>query len=695
MTMKRLVLLHLFLLFQLSLFAQTTVEDEKNMIIEQRVDFLLESNEGGDNDYTSLFEQLEYYFDHPINLNTAKRTELLNLDLFNEIQINNLLIHIEKNKKLMGLEELQSIDGFSVEFIHLITPFVKVSSDIDQPNLNPKVMLNEGSSTYFLRYTRILEEQVGYSSISDSELEENRNARYLGSQDKIYTRYRFNYASNLSFGFTAEKDAGEEFFRGSQQNGFDFYSAHVYMQELGKIKRLAIGDFQAQFGQGLTFWSGLAFGRTPNVFTLKRNAPKLRPYTSVQEDLFLRGAGISIELDDFEFTTFYSSTKVDGNVIGFDTLSNENIVSSLSEDGFHRTPGELEDKNNIRNSFLGGNLEYRKRNLSIGLTAVYNEIDAAFTPQTRIYNQFDRLDNQNSNVGIDYSYLFKNVNLFGEVSKSTDGGMAFTNGAMIVLNQNLSIAIQQRYFERDFKAIQSNAIGESSNNTNERATFIGINTSPFKHITLSAFVDRFEFDWLKFNTDGPSSGYRYLFQLNYKPNKQLETYFRFRQRTRGRNNSIEGTGLDDIVNEDLKNYRFHITYNVSKSIKLKSRIEFSNYQLGDNVENGFIMYQDINYKQLSMPISFSLRYAIFDTDGYNSRIYTYENDVLYAFSVPAFSGRGSRFYITTKYHVNRNVDLWLRYANTYFSDRNEIGSGKELINGHSRNEIKAQLRVKF
>lgn len=675
---------------------QGVLPEEKVQIIEERVDFLLESNEGGDNDYTSLFEQLEYYFEHPLNLNSASRIDLLDLGIFNEIQINNLFNHINKHGKIMTVEELQSIDGFNLDFIRLIRPFVKVSSNIDRPNLNPKTILEEGSSSYFIRYTRVLEEQFGYSAISEEEYLENPNSRYLGSQDKLFSRYRFNYANNVSFGFTTEKDAGEEFFKGSQKNGFDFYSAHLYLQGLGTVNRIAIGDFQAQFGQGLTFWSGLAFGRTPDIFTLKRNAPKLRPYTSVQEDLFLRGAGVSVVYKSLEFTTFFSSHNVDGNVIGTDTLTNEDIVSTLTEDGFHRTPNELMNKNNIENRFIGGNLEFRQRNLSIGLTAVHNEIDANFSPQSRTYNQFDRLDNENSNFGIDYSYLYKNANFFGEISKSVDGGYAMTNGALIVLNQNLSLAIQHRRFERDFRPIQSNAIGESSNNSNERATFIGINTSPIKHFTISAFVDRFEYDWLRFQTDGPSHGFRYLFQLTYKPKKAFETYFRFRQRTRDRNSTTTESGIDELLVENLNNYRFHLSYQITKSIKLKSRIEFSNYQLGDlNDERGFLIYQDINYKQLSVPLSFSIRYAIFDTESFNSRIYAYENDVLYAFSVPAFNGRGSRFYITTKYHVNRNIDLWLRYANTYFADRTEIGSGKERINGNTRNEIKAQLRIKF
>ncbi|NOG57205.1 MAG: hypothetical protein HND54_05675 [Bacteroidetes bacterium] len=688
------ILLGLFSPFLL--MAQGVNEDEKNRIIEQRVDFLLDANEGGENDYTSLFEQLEYFFENPINLNRASREDLIDIGVFSDIQINNLLIHIEKHGNLIRFEELQSIDGFDLEFIQLIAPFVKVSGSLDQPSISIKNILSEGSSSLFMRYTRILEEQEGFSSISPSELEDNPNARYLGSPDKLFTRYRFSYANNVSFGFTGEKDAGEEFFQGSQKNGFDFYSAHLFVQGFGTIKQLAIGDFQAQFGQGLTFWSGLAFGRSPNIFTLKRNAPGLRPYTSVQEDLFLRGAGVTLNFKKIDLTIFHSDHKVDANIVGIDSLSNEVIISSLSEDGFHRTPGELEDKNVIRNINTGAHLQFKHRNLFLGATAVNNKIDGSFRPQSRVYNQFSALDNDNSNFGIDYNYLFKNVNFFGEFSKSEDGGTAFTNGVLVVLDPKLSLAVQHRRFEKDFKPIQSNAIGESSTNSNEDGTFMGINATPHKHFNISAFADRFSFGWLRFQTDAPTQGNRYLLEVNYKPSKKLETYFRYRQRTRGRNTDEETVGLNELVTETLRNYRFHFSYKVTKSIHIKSRVEFSKYKLGNNSdEHGFLIYQDLNYKQLSFPVSFSIRYAIFETDSYNSRIYAYENDVLYAFSIPAFSGRGSRFYAVAKYHIRRGVDLWLRYSQTYYADRFVIGSGKDQINGNLKSEIKAQLRLKF
>tara|TARA_B100001109_G_C18864311_1_gene476021 strand:- start:816 stop:2903 length:2088 start_codon:yes stop_codon:yes gene_type:complete len=695
--MKKLLLIVTILLLNgLSTSAQK-LDDEKSRIIEDRVDFLLDVNEGGDADFTTLFEQLEFYFDHPINLNRASKLELEDLGLLNDIQINSLLKHIEDHGRLITFEELQSIKGFDLESILLIQPFTEVKGDLDQPRLSLKSMFEEGTSQLFIRYSSILEEQEGFSHISSEELQENENARYLGSNARLYSRFRFNYSNRLSFGVTAEKDPGEEFFQGTQKSGFDFYSAHFFAQGFGKVKQLALGDFQAQFGQGLTFWSGLAFGRSPDIFTLKRNAPGLRQYTSVQEDLFLRGGGITLSSNNIEFTAFYSSNKVDANVTNnADTLDEQLIITSLSEDGFHRTKGELEDKDVVTNQFVGGHLAYVKRNINIGITAVHNEIDADFQPRIQTYNQFSQLDNENTNIGIDYNYLYKNINFFGEISKSIDGGIAYTNGALIVMDPRLSVAIQHRKFEKDFKPIQSNAIGESSNNTNEEGFFIGLNSRLSKNFTLSAFADRFAFDWLRFQTDAPSHGHRITTQLTYKPNRRMQAYFRFRERQKGKNEQIDSEGIDQVVDETLNNYRLHFAFQITESIQIKSRVELSNYQLGKNVdESGFVIYQDINYKQLSFPLSFSVRYAIFETDSYNSRIYAYESDVLYAFSIPAYNGRGTRFYVTTKYHIRRGVDLWLRYAQTYYTDRTSIGSGKDEIQGNTRSEIKAQLRLKF
>lgn len=672
------------------------IEKEKNLIVESRIEFLLDNNESGEADYTTLFEQLEFYYRKPINLNRTSYEQLQTLGLINDILINNLLIHIEKNGNLITLEELQTVDGFDLETIRLILPFVTVNRNLDSPNVSFREIISDGDNQLFMRYTRILEEQEGFSNISDAALQDNPNSRYLGSQDKLYTRYKFTYSNNVSAGFTAEKDAGEEFFKGSQKKGFDFYSGHLYLQNFGIVKELALGDFQAQFGQGLTFWSGLAFGKTADLQTIKRSARGLRPYTSVQEDRFMRGGGITLQKGDVELTLFYSSNKVDANVT--DTIQDQEILvfSSLGESGFHRTKNEIDNKNRIQRTYYGGHLTYKKRNLNIGITAARSELDGNFQPNTRIYNQFSQLGNENTNVGVDYNYIYKNFNFFGEVSQSIDGGMAMTNGMLVYLDPKLSLAIHQRKFDRDFKPFESNAIGESTANSNEQGIFMGINAKPFKSITLSAYFDRFIFPWLRFQADGPSNGYSYLAQLTFSPNKKLSMYGRIRTRERGASLRLEGENIDQVVNEKQQAYRYNISYKVNKSWDIDSRVEFSQYQQGEQPkEFGYLVYQDVTYKSLGSPFSFSLRYALFDTDSYDSRIYAYENSVLYAFAIPAYNGRGTRFYLSTKHHISRGVDLWVRYAQTYYADRNEIGSSKELITGNTKSEVIAQLRLKF
>ena len=677
-----------------------TKEEDKNSIIEKRVEYLIEDAEDSDADYTTLFDQLSFYYDHPLNLNRADLDGLEQLGILTSIQINNLLLHIENNGKLMTLEELQTIDGFDLETIKMLLPFVKVSTDVDNAQLTLKELLKNGENTLYLRYQQVLEEKKGFSPITDSALAASPNSRYKGDEMKLYTRYRYKYGNHISIGMTAEKDAGEEFFTGSQPNGFDFYSAHFFLRNQGKIKQLAIGDFQAQFGQGLTFWTGAAFGKSADIMNVKRSAQGLKPYTSVDESRFLRGGGLTLGFGKIELTSFYSYNKTDGNISLADSSSQDNevlAVTSIQQTGFHRTNNELEDKDALTQQQMGGHLAYKTRRLNIGITGVHSQIDADFTPTLQTYSQFRNSDNEQTNIGLDYNYIYKNFNFFGEYSQSLDAGAGFISGALVNLDPRLSVVALYRDYDRNFQPISSAGIGEGSTNENEKGTLLGIVAKPMKKFTLSAYYDQFTFPWLKYQINAPSRGYQYLAQLSYKPSKKLEMYIRIRERDKLENTDVDlNEGIDYLVHEKQTNYRFNYSYKISESIKLKGRVELVNYDKEENpYETGYLIYQDIIYQPLSSPFSFSFRYGLFDTDSYNSRIYAYENDILYVFSIPAYYNRGTRTYITARYKVRRGVDLWLRYGATFYDNIDVISSGLEEIQGSTKSEIKAQLRIKF
>jgi len=677
--------------------AQIDKEQSDAAIIEATIEIIAENAEDEDIDFTTLFDELNFLIGHPINLNNCTGEDLSVLMMLNEIQINSLLSHIEMNGKFIAIYELQSISGFDLQTIANILPFVKVKRDFETMSITPKEVLKNGKHELFLRTQFLVEDQKGFLPIDSADLAASPNSRYLGSKPKIYTRYRFKYGRNISIGLTGEKDIGEEFFSGSQKQGYDYLSGHLFAKDLGVVKRLAIGDFQVQLGQGLTMWSGLAFGKSADVMNIKKSAQIIRPYTSVDENAFLRGAATTIAIKNFEVTTFFSKKKIDANISVSDTSSQEVIeVTSFQQSGSHATRSELEDKDAIGETIFGGNISYKTRRFRIGATVTNSEYSANLNRSLSEYSQFEFSSDANLNIGADYSFIFKNVNVFGEVSRSKNGGMAYLNGAIISLDPRLALSIFHRHFERDFQNLFSNAIGESSRNVNEKGWYLGAISRINRRWTLSAYYDVFEFPWLRFKTDAPSIGSEWLVQLNYKPSRTIEMYIRGRREVKQENAKDESEGIDYLVNRKRTYLRYHASYKVSDALRLKSRLEVSEFILGDGErEKGFLVYQDVSYKMEQAPVTFSFRFAMFETDTYNARIYAYETDVLYAFSIPAYFFRGTRMYVMARVKLLKRVDLWIRYSQTYFDDRSVISSGVTEIQGNTKSEVKAQLRIKF
>ncbi|MFH0893494.1 MAG: helix-hairpin-helix domain-containing protein [Bacteroidota bacterium] len=688
---KYLIILSMALLSGKSLFAQ----DPKTEL-EKKIEKIAEQTDA-ELDYTQLLEQLYYYEEHPLNLNKASREDLAGLVFLNGIQITNLLEHISKNGKLLSIYELQSIDGFDQETISNILPFVKVSEDAeDRAVFNLKDIKTYGKHTILVRGQQMIEDQQGFSPISDSALAASPNSRYLGTKPRIYTRYRFTYGQNISFGITGEKDQGEEFLTGTQKNGFDFYSAHLFIRKLGVVKTLAIGDFSPQFGQGLTFWNGFSFGKSNDVVNIKKNAMGLRPYTSSDENKFMRGVGTTLQYKNAEVTAFYSAKKIDANITQYDSINQEILgISSLQVTGYHSTPGEIADKDAIKETILGGNISWNPKQFHFGVTAVSEQYSSDLKGSSGLYNQFDFTGDHNFVAGADYAFTVRNIHMFGEVSRSESGGMAWLNGAMISPSAKLSFSVLQRHYDKNFQNLYASAFAESSSAANETGIFYGVFIKPNKRWTIVGYFDMFSFPWLTYSVDKPSNGFDCIGEVNYKPSKKTEMYVRYRQEKKGMNIPIAGS--DDEYGDipTRQSVRYNISYKVSPSFTLKNRVEYLVVNPDGVKESGFLLSQDISYKPMKKPFALSFRYAIFETDSYASAIWIYEQDVLYGYSIPALYYRGVRTYLNIKFNISKNTDCWLRIAQTYFDNQSTIGTGLTQINGNTKTEAKVQFRFKF
>ncbi|KKL05259.1 hypothetical protein LCGC14_2607840, partial [marine sediment metagenome] len=307
----------------------------------------------------------------------------------------------------------------------------------------------------------------------------------------------------------------------------------------------------------------------------------------------------------------------------------------------------------------------------------------------------------NTNIGADYSVGLQRLSLFGEVSYSVNSAVnhftdkwAILNGASFQLHPQVSMSVLHRYLGAGFYARYGNAFRENSRNSNENGIYTGIEVLPLPHWKITAYLDAYSFPFLaKLIADG-HSGFDYHIQADYTERDQLSGYLRYRYKTRPSRINSGGSMGPDLAKPRRSQLRFHISYTITEALVFQNRIELSFYD--ETVkESGWLAYHDIIYKPPSFPLSFSFRYAMFDTESYDTRIYTYEHDVLYAFAIPSWYGRGIRTYLNTRLKLGRHVDIWFKYALSWYPERETISSGLNEIVGHHKQDINVQLRLKF
>lgn len=721
--MRRILTGCLLLVVCMQLRAQ--VDGVPRDIIEQRIEAAAEQL-GGEVDLSNLFEILTDRYLDPIDLNRTNAQELSTILLLTDVQISDILQHTQRYGRFLNMYELQALNSMDVRTIRMIAPFVMVRENPLGSTASIRQILKNGTHEITLRSTMNIESRRGFmdrpnifgkpyaypngNALPDMDdpavvdsLRRN-NKVYLGSPYRVYTRYRFRYRQNISFGFTAEKDEGEEFFKGTQRNGFDFYSAHFFLRNMGRLKALAIGDYQAQFGQGLAFWNGLGFAaKSSFTMNVKRNAQGLAPYSSVNENLFMRGAAATFEAGrNFDVTVFGSRKNIDANVqsaaaAAADSLGtnqgSEVIFSSFQEDGFHRTYNEIAKKDALGETIIGGHATYKRRSMSIGATAAHVRYTGDLSRNVQPYNQFDFQSGQNTTAGLDWNALYRNLTFFGEAATSANGGVAMNAGMLLSLDRRVSMSMLYRNYGRDFHGLYSMAFAEGTNPWNERGLFTGLEVRPNRQWTINAYFDQFTFPWLRYLTDAPSSGFDWLAQVNWRPSRQVEIYARARRQDRARNTAESVTGVDPLVRVEQTNYRVNASYKVSSAVSLRTRIETVDFQRGAApLSHGFLLYQDIVHRPLSSPLELTLRFALFDTDNYDSRIYAYENDLIGVFSIPPYYGRGIRWYGMVRLTPLRRVDIWLRYGAFIYNDQSSVSSGLQEINGNMRSDLKLQVR---
>ncbi|MGN6604203.1 MAG: ComEA family DNA-binding protein [Ginsengibacter sp.] len=681
--------LWLFALMSSPSFVSAQETPEETDVIEQQLEDLAANNEDIETEDDAYLQQMHHFLKDPINLNYADKGLMEQLHILNPIQIEDLL----KYRKLLGnfvsIFELQVIPSWNPELIKRIRPYVTVAQKT-QVFQSLHKRLKNGDHSLLIRSSQVLERSKGY--LLDSS---DANSFYPGSPQKLLVRYKYRSANYLQYGLTAEKDAGEQFFRGAQKQGFDFYSAHFFIRDLGVIKSLAIGDFSVNLGQGLTEWQSLAFNKGSELTNVKRQSDVLRPYNSAGEIEFNRGAGITLQKDNWEMTGFASYRKPDATVVPAEFNSDE-FVSSLRTSGYHRTKSEANGKNAEGMFSWGGNLSYSTDKWHLGMNAVHYHFQHPIQKADYLYNMYSLNGTTAANYSFDYSYTFNNMHVFGEMAVDEHLNKALLNGLLINTDSKVAMSFLYRNISKDYESLYSNAFTENTHTVNERGLYSAITITPNPFLKINAYADFYLFPWLKYRTDAPTSGTEYAVQVFYQPNKKFLFTSRFRYQNKPINYNPADLTLNPVFGRPKTALRSQVHYAINKAITLRSRVEFLWLDhRGTHSENGLFSYFDFIYKPRKNRLSGNFRLAAFNTGSYDSRIYAFENDVLYSYSIPVFFDKGYRWYLNMRYKVSRQFSTWMRLSQTFYNDKSEIGSGLDKISGNKKTEIKLEISMDF
>lgn len=638
----------------------------------------------------TLYADLSYLAEHPFDINTVTAEQLKRLPFLSDLQVDNLLNHRSRYGKMVTLYELKNVESFDFSTISLLLPFVYVGEElVDKRPITVKNLLKRGRNELQIRYDQCFQQKKGYGSYPDSILQQYPNRKYLGEPFYHSLRYGYSFDERIQFGLVAEKDAGEPFWKDNHK-GYDYYSAHLFLKDVNKVlKTLAVGDYKVSFGQGLVISCDFSPSRSAMVTQAERRNNGFRRHFSTNENDFFRGTAATLSIKKFDISLFYSYRKLDAGV-------DSNFISSFKTDGLHRLIRDREKMHTVPMQTYGGNIRYATPDVCVGLTALsysFGRLEVA--PDPKPYNLFYFRGSRNTNISVDYLLKNRRLKFYGETALSSNGAIATLNALQLTPASYLSFLLLYRYYDRRYQSFFGNAFSQGSTVQNEQGLYMGLQWTPFAHWKVSMYADVFRFPWLKYGIDSPSTGVEYMVQADYIPGKNLSLYLRYKHKQKDKNQTPEDETALSVQRYQQQRLRLQLLYTPIASVLLKTSADGIFYSETEKRSTGFMLAQSFGWKPVHFPFQSDLYAAYFQTDDYNSRISSYEKNILYAFNMPTFYGKGLRFSLTFRMDLGKHLSLSAKYGCSYYLDRQVIGTDLEEIEGPLKMDIYALLRWKF
>ena len=626
-----------------------------------------------DNNELSLrYDELSELSANPINLNNSTPEQLQQLPFLTSAQYMRLVEYIDKVGVVNTWAELQVADIADASTLRLLRYFAYLG---DAPTNERTLTLNQ-----MLKYGK--HEAIGYFKLPCYS-RHGDNDGYQGYPYRHWIRYTFNCGQDIKVGLVGAQDAGEPFFAQPNMLGYDHYSFYLQLKNRRRIKSFVVGRYRLRMGAGLVMNTNYSFGKLSALSSIERQATTISGHSSRSDANYLQGAAATVDLTKhIETTAFISHRKIDAT-LNADSLT----VATILKTGYHRTQSEIARKNNTAQTLWGGNVAYHSGPIRIGLTAVYNSYNRQLNPDTtKLYRHYAAIGNRFWNVGAEYSYTSPRIAFAGETATGNTGGIATINRITYTPSQTLSLSAIQRFYSCSYQALMGRSFAEGSQVNNESGLYISASWRMARHWTLLAYTDYAYFSWPRYGISMASHVWDNVLQAKYQHGNIIwQTRYRIKMRQKD-----NATHLALI---DYATHRAQTAITITGSRWTYKTLAAMAYNSADNGSTGWTAGQQIRYSGKWLQATAQVTY--FDTDDYDSRIYSYEYGLLYSFSVPAFFGNGLRYALTARADISKTFTLAAKVSTTHYMDRNYISSGLQQIDSCRQTDIEMQARVKF
>lgn len=391
-----------------------------------------------------------------------------------------------------------------------------------------------------------------------------------------------------------------------------------------------------------------------------------------------------MSLKNLGISLFYSKNLIDAT-LGSSTGTSNDFIENFYNGGSHNTSSLLVKKDVISDLTYGINLSYNLNNVKLGFSCSEDRFSLPVNPTgNNPKDNFDFRGDRNNLYSIYYNSLIKRILLFGEFSLNRNYGNAFVQGFSFRPSDRMTFNFLFRNYTSGFFSFHGKGPGSGSTTGNEQGILGNFNFEAAKHLFISGGCDIQQFPWLKYRCTAPSHGVKQELRARFIPTEKLTFDVSYNYRLTMTDNP-EITGIPKQTEAISKNFKAACRYIVSENLTLGSRFDYK--ASGPSDSRGMLLLQDINYRFRHLPVSVWFRYCIFKTDSWDSRLYTYENDMLYSFSIPALSGEGSRSYLVAKWDISNKAELRIKYGLTTL-----IESAEKITENR---ELKVQIRLEF